>query len=655
MIKNPTPLDNWQAERWGKPLERDALSVYGTQSQNTVTVDSSSIHNLGFYFQDISFASGSVGGQLASIKDEDALVSSNYNTSIMEGISRWPDTIDEQGIQEECSFVKDSFTLKTESFFSKNNELKRWALYSILARFHEPGKPELGVEWLRFLVEKIPGFDESGFDADVAIATASGPRYCQSIMDTCGWKKCIECPHFRKVKSPIQIQTEDFPATENTGFYEVRKSEKGIPIRGRPSYVDLYKKYKRTNPYISVGGNIYTYNGMYWEIQENQRVKNFAEAHFNPPPSENMRREFFNKVAVNQLKARDWFHESTEGLINLQNGVFNVQTRELKPHSTDYGFQYVLPYAYDPNAQGLVFQEFLDAVTQGDKELQFSIIEFLGYAISNAECKAEKAMFLYGPTASNGKSTLIRAMQDLVGKKNYSSLTLEALNKDTKRLLLERALFNISEETNVRALSDSEIFKAMVTGGEIDVKQLYVQDYSIRNRTKLIIACNDMPKSGDRTDGLYRRILLIPMKARFDDEIGNRIPDMDLKLKKDLPGIFNLCVQGFERLLENNWQFTKAESSKKALDDYKRENDNVIQFLQDFLVWNPTDKPGFIFKTDIYRKYISFCDQEGFKFKATSQQFFKTLYQVYPKAEEKRMQQGLKRELSILNVEWIAE
>jgi P4 family phage/plasmid primase-like protien len=490
------------------------------------------------------------------------------------------------------------------------------------------------------------GYQKEALDTLIDDACqASGPRTCKSIDQIRGSEECKRCPHWQKqpVISPIFIQ-ENFIETEAAGFWETKLTLKGEPIPIRPCYKDLAKAFERDHAFMSVSdsGQIYVHEDHQWKPRDPLLIKAFAEDKMKPEPRENQRNEFWSLLKVTNLRHPDWFNESTEDLINLRNGVFNVQKKELKPHSKEYGFKYVLPFSYDEKADCPLFRRFLREVTCDRSDLVQVIVEFMGYSLANGPCLGEKAMILHGE-GENGKSTLMKIWRDLAGKDNYSELSLSALNKDTKRFMVDGKLFNMGEETNVRALADSEVFKTMVTGGSIDVKQLYAQDYSIENRCKLIMACNTLPKSSDRTHGLYRRMLLIPFDAVFSKALGNRDPRIYFKMKDELPGIFNMAIAGYGALAENDYNFSHSETIDKQIEDFKLENDNVLLWMKERLQWSG-DASQYISKDKLYEDYKGFADGDGL-FVVSKVVFFKTLSRRLPSYKENKREilEGRKR------------
>jgi P4 family phage/plasmid primase-like protien len=493
---------------------------------------------------------------------------------------------------------------------------------------------QCGYEWLIDALRGKPGFDAEYIrrEWDEVLESNSGPRY-YTQMKAVRLPDVPMCEYEHEVTAPIRIPDEKRIESEPHGFWEMKVTKEGELVPVRPLYRDLMKKFNQDHPFVTLSDStiVYIFEDTHYKSIEPAEIKGYAEEHFNPKPkSSNQRKEFLETIRVNNLRTPDWLNYSADGMINLKNGIYNIKTGDLRPHSPEYAFRYVLPYDYDPSAECPRFEKFLLEVTKDRIDIVSVLQEFMGYAVAGGPCYGEKALIMYGEGA-NGKSTFMDVLKAMAGSDNYSALSLSALQKDTKRYQVDGKLFNIGEETSVTALGKSEVFKTMVTGGEIDVKKLYVQDYSFKNKCKLIMACNELPKSSDRSDGLYRRMILVPFDAKFEGK--TKDPFIREKLYAELPGIFNFAMQGYRRLLENNYQFTDSHSLTESLDEYKMENDNVFLWVKDNL--SKGDSDTWEWKDDIYNSYKKQM-QEDSEYIVNKRVFFKTLYRVLPGVEEKK-------------------
>jgi putative DNA primase/helicase len=435
---------------------------------------------------------------------------------------------------------------------------------------------------------------------------ASGPRTCKGIQKL-GFD-CQKCPHFEKVESPIMIRGAEFIKTEHTGFHNMIPVQNAPPKPGKPNYDDLRKFFERKQPYIILGNSkaCLIWTGTHWQGMEDIYLENFAQQHFNPPATNIMRAEFRGIVQCTNIKEPTWFTDTTKKKMNFKNGVLDLDTLELSPHSPSYGFRYVLDYDYDGKAKAPEWEKFLKFVTQDRQDLEDVLMEFMGYSFSGDTCWAQRALILSGDGA-NGKSTFIETLQALAGKGTYTSIPIEELKKQENRFRIDGSLFNVGEETPNNALIESGFFKALIGGGATTGRQLYKQGYEFVNICKLILLCNKLPVTWDVSHGYFRRLLVVP----FDRVItlAEKDPFIKDKLLKELPGIFNLVIEGYRRLCKQK-KFSESTAVDDAITNYMEESNTVIHWYKENCMDHP-DKAASPKK--MYSDYKQDSELNGFK------------------------------------------
>lgn len=133
---------------------------------------------------------------------------------------------------------------------------------------------------------------------------------------------------------------------------------------------------------------------------------------------------------LEQLKNRLWHNGDLfkspmlKNRINFRNGILKLQTRVLEEHSTDIFTSIQINANYSETAECLNFKGFIESVLS--KEDQLIAQEMVGYLLI-AETIAEKAFILYGP-GRTGKSTFLKVVERLLGKKNISNVALQDLS-----------------------------------------------------------------------------------------------------------------------------------------------------------------------------------------------------------------------------------
>lgn len=487
------------------------------------------------------------------------------------------------------------------------DEPQWYAMMSTLAYI-----PEIGNELCHTYSKGHGGYNSDDTDTKYTQAKSFGkPRTCESISQV--FPSCTGCKFYSKVKTPLAIKGDDYIKTLDTGFHSLTPSD---PPKLVPSYDDLLKYFTQQHTFIvdAITQEIHTYNGKHWEEKPAAEVLNFATIHFRPTAKNTMRNEFIGLVKSTNVVPKDFFNKDNSGHINFNNGVLRLRDKVLSPHSQDYGFTYVLPYDYNPNATCPNFDTMLKNVTCGDESLANILLEYIGYAISGDNSNlGAKALILTGE-GSNGKSTFLDVVKKLIGNKCYSTITLGDMGNPNARYSMVGKLFNICEEVDESELrSGTAIFKSIVTGAELSVKKLYADVTTMRIDAKIILACNRLPSTKENTTAIYRRMLIVPFNAHF-----NKLSGIDKniahRVEAELSGVYNRILKAYDKLIANNYIFSESTASDEALAEFKYNNSAFNQFVDDALE-KTNDPEDFISSTDLMGAYNRWALENNITYK----------------------------------------
>lgn len=480
--------------------------------------------------------------------------------------------IDTASVEAGCDFLK----------WAKANpaELSEPQWYGLLSVV---GQLEDGRQLAHSYSAGHPSYTERGTDRklDQALA-ASGPRTCDNIDSL--WGKCAGCPNFKKVPSPVSIKSETFIATDKSGFYLLGKNG-GL----QPQYEDLRRFFNLNTPYKTheKSGLVYVWDGKKYAPWSMTQLRNYAHVQFLPKPQEHVACEFGQWVNRTNLVDHGWFRDTTRGFINFANGVLELKTNVFSAHEPSRGFLYTLPYGYEPGAECPVFTKFMGEITCGDTSIEKLLLEFLGYTICDPDYWLQKALLLIGE-GSNGKSTFLKIAEELSGRENVAFLSLFDLQQETSRSHLEGKLLNISDELPNYNFKNTELLKKLL-GGTMTARRLYHDGIMIENSTKFIFAGNDVPETNDTSEGLFRRLVIVPFNASF--KLGakgaEKAADITLvqKMRAELPGIFNRIVTHYQELRARG-HLIEAEKAAVELARYREQTDRIGSWVDENLYWN---------------------------------------------------------------------
>lgn len=366
--------------------------------------------------------------------------------------------------------------------------------------------------------------------------------------------------------------------------------------------------------------NTYIYRDGIYVRNENDVFR--AVQYFCPNAKENFRKEVSKYV---DLAAPVIEKADDVNLIGCANGILDIRTGELLQYSEKYFMQHKIAAEYHANAKCEAIDNLLDKVSCNNKQIRALIEEMIGYTLYR-NCRYQK-MFLLRGFGKNGKSTLIEAMLQMLGEVNYSALSLNDLQDKFKKPELQDKLANICDDLSNAYIRDTEDFKKIVTGGIMTMERKNQMPFKYRNYAKLIMAANEIPKSADKSEGYYRRFIIIPLDAKisesdadFDPNINDKISTAEAKSY-----LLLLAVNGLKRLLKRGY-FETCDNTEKEIEEYKAENDPIIAFVNEYKI---TQIDGKI-TDDVFADFCDWYKKENNKFSTyTKTTFSRTLARVF--------------------------
>lgn len=315
--------------------------------------------------------------------------------------------------------------------------------------------------------------------------------------------------------------------------------------------------------------------------------------------------------------------------INLKNGMLNIETLELVPHSPDFYSRAQLQVSYDEQAKCSLWIESLAQIFGDDMKKADVLQEFFGYCLYPAilfPC----AIFQIGG-GGNGKGTVEEILYTMLGEENVCHISLARMEKDFGPIEMRNKLLNSCSETETKPLEVSN-FKKICVGDMIQAEVKFKSDVKFRPIAKHMISMNDFPGIKDRSDAFYRRILVMEYNQKFEERIGGNA-DLFLKskLKKELDGIFMWALEGWKRVKTNKGIF-QPESIQRAKERFKMKQNNVLLFVSEECHFSEKAeiKPPDLYEA--YTKWVAEAKLQAFG----KQNFYEQIKINFPDVERKR-------------------
>ena len=318
-------------------------------------------------------------------------------------------------------------------------------------------------------------------------------------------------------------------------------------------------------------------------------------------------------VDVTTLNAEEF----DEKLICVENGVLNIETRELNDHDPKYRFTQQIPVSYDPDASAEDVESFLDDVTQSEPEKK-TLVEMIG-ATLHPEYLKSKFLFLFGE-GQNGKGVYFDLIARFLGSDNVEGRGLHELADNRfAKADLHGKLANIGGDIDDRKLKNVGTLKRLTSNTDpITAERKFGQPFKFVNSTTLFFAANEPPAIDDMKRSMGRRIVPIHMATEFindpdpNDPFQKEAVDKevllgDMTTEKELSGLLNMALNGMDRL-RNTGDVSLDMSPMERLEFYQRFSDPIYRFANDCLEKEPGSR---VEKADVYEVYKSFSRAEG--------------------------------------------
>ncbi|MBU0569690.1 hypothetical protein KKB40_02820 [Patescibacteria group bacterium] len=288
-------------------------------------------------------------------------------------------------------------------------------------------------------------------------------------------------------------------------------------------------------------------------------------------------------------------------LVNLKNGLLDINKMEIQPHTPEYFIASQLPVEYNPIADCPTFNEFI-LQTVGSDNVPV-VQELFGYCLYRTYI-LHKAFLFYGPE-STGKSTLLQVIQALLGHENTSAVSLHDITSNRfMQAELYGKLANIHADLPDIDLERTDPFKQLVGGDKIKGEKKFGHPFYFYNHAKLIFSCNQIPKTPDTSGAFFRRWILIPCLNQIPEGVEN--PLLTERLTKELSGILNWALQGLHRLLLTQ-QFVYGKKTEQIRQEYlAATGDTVAKFV---IFRLKADPHGVETKQAVYDAYVQYCAQ----------------------------------------------
>jgi len=322
-----------------------------------------------------------------------------------------------------------------------------------------------------------------------------------------------------------------------------------------------------------------------------------------PKISDARRRETFKYIkCCRRTPTRE---PSPPHLIPFQHQIYNLRTGEFLDYSPEFVFLNRFPWDYNPEAPACkTVADTLSAIAGSDVGVLSLLLEAFGNCFYMLN-QYRGAVMLYGPSGSNGKSTLLNMLVQMVGEENCAFLSLQDTAEKFRLIGIYGKAVNIGDDVSDAYFTDSSPFKKLVTGERVKAEKKGQDPIDFKSYAKLFFSLNSLPPIRDKTAAMFSRLLIVPMNADFST-VANR--DVSLKdrqwSREEMEYLTCLAMDGLKRLTAQG-DFTRPACVQQIMARYQMENDPVMSFLAEYR--DPTNMPTQM----LYDDFRNWCQDNG--------------------------------------------
>ena len=304
--------------------------------------------------------------------------------------------------------------------------------------------------------------------------------------------------------------------------------------------------------------------------------------------------------------------QSPWNLIAFENGVLDVLTMEFRDWLPSDVIPNVIPHIWNPDARSETLDHTLDRMACGDVSVLCNLTEFIGVCMMRSVKRCPVFPVLIGE-GSNGKSTYIGLLKDVVGDDNISGLQPKDITARFLGAHIVGKTANLGDDIASGYLDDKDcaIIKSVATGDLMFTDVKGGTGFKFEPYCTMVFSCNAFPRLADTTPGFMRRFMPIEFNAVFS----NTDPDFDpmigekLREEETLEYACVLGVQGLRRVIDQNGP-TPNELSDALKGDLAREGNTALQWFNDEGI--SAEHLIGMTKEEAHAEYMAWAERNGY-------------------------------------------
>ncbi|MGA2530418.1 MAG: phage/plasmid primase, P4 family [Acidimicrobiales bacterium] len=294
-------------------------------------------------------------------------------------------------------------------------------------------------------------------------------------------------------------------------------------------------------------------------------------------------------------------------ILNVLNGSVDLRTGNLERWSEADYCTIQSPIWYNPLVTSALWEECLET-WQPDAEIRDYLQLEAGAAFTGHP--TETLSIHYG-SGGNGKSKYFGALQYVLA--DYAVVPDRSLVLQTKyephptvMAALCGKRLAVLPETGTQSKLNAEQVKNLTGGDRRTGRRMREDPWEYSPTDTLVMFCNHMPTIQDTSDGIWRRVRVIPWAVTIPpDKIDENLAE---KLRAEAQGILTWAVEGAVRFVAGGCKLPMPHKVAVSTADYKQHENVAARFVADCLNIKRSGRA----RIDLLKaKLTSYCADNG--------------------------------------------
>lgn len=363
---------------------------------------------------------------------------------------------------------------------------------------------------------------------------------------------------------------------------------------------DKFAKYlKQAENIIKINGKLYIYRDGIYESGDEQIEAAMIE-HI-PNLSRSKRQEVLSYLGLLVSKESGI---ADANLIAFKNGIYNIADDSFSEFSPEYIITNKIPHNYNPDAKSDLLDSVMGKLACHDESILKLLYQSVGYCFYRRN-ELRKSFFLLGEKR-NGKSTFLHMVENLFGNDNVSNLDLSEIGHEFKTAELTDKLVNVGDDISDEYISNTAIFKKVVSGSTVTVAKKGKDPYKLNSVCKFYFSANALPRLGRGRDSVavLDRLVIIPFDATFSKDDPDYDPFIKYKLRDEavMEALIAKAIPALRTVLAEQ-EFERCCKVERSLEEFEKSNNPILEFFDDL---NESDYLNEPIKA-VYQRYNAFC------------------------------------------------